>query len=100
MTGVKTLAGAYTLLVLTALFWAGNWVLARGIQGHMSPIAMAFWRWFGALVILLPFIAGPMVRQWPTIVRSWKVLLPLGVLGVALFNTFSYTGLKYTSATN
>ena len=100
MTGVKTLAGAYTLLVLTALFWAGNWVLARGIQGQMSPVAMAFWRWFGALVILLPFITRPMAREWPAIVRSWKVLLPLGVLGVGLFNTLSYTGLKYTSATN
>jgi drug/metabolite transporter (DMT)-like permease len=100
MTGARTNSGAYALLVLTALFWAGNWVLARGIQGHMSPIAMAFWRWFGALLILLPFVAGPMARQWPAIVRSWKVLLPLGVLGVALFNTFSYTGLKYTSATN
>jgi drug/metabolite transporter (DMT)-like permease len=100
VTGARTTSGAYTLLVLTALFWAGNWVLARGIQGHMSPIAMAFWRWLGALLILLPFVAVPMARQWPTIVRSWKVLVPLGVLGVGLFNTFSYTGLKYTSATN
>jgi drug/metabolite transporter (DMT)-like permease len=66
----------------------------------MSPVAMAFWRWFGALVILLPFITRPMAREWPAIVRSWRVLLPLGVLGVGLFNTLSYTGLKYTSATN
>jgi drug/metabolite transporter (DMT)-like permease len=100
MTGARTTSGAYALLAVTALFWAGNWVLARGIQGHMSPIAMAFWRWFGAFLILLPFIARPMAQQWPAILRSWKVLVPLGVLGVGLFNTFSYTGLKYTSATN
>jgi drug/metabolite transporter (DMT)-like permease len=100
MRVARTTSGAYTLLVVTALFWAGNWVLARGIQGHMSPIAMAFWRWFGAFLILLPFVARPMAQQWPTIVRSWKVLVPLGVLGVALFNSLSYTGLKYTSATN
>ena len=56
------LSTAYTLLVLTTLFWAGNWVIARGIQGYMSPIAMAFWRWFGALFILAPFVAAPIAR--------------------------------------
>ncbi len=47
---------AYVLLVLTVLFWAGNWVIARGIQGQMSPIAMAFWRWTAAFALLLPFV--------------------------------------------
>jgi drug/metabolite transporter (DMT)-like permease len=95
--GVST---AYTLLVLTTLFWAGNWVIARGIQGYMSPIAMAFWRWLGALVILAPFVAAPIVRERRAVLRAWKVLVPLGVLGVGLFNTLTYTGLKYTAATN
>ena len=99
MIGAKTTSAAYTLLVFTSLFWAGNWVLARGIQGHMSPIAMAFWRWFVALLILLPFVAGPIAREWRSLLRSWKVLVLLGVLGVAAFNTLSYTGLKYTTAT-
>ena len=91
---------AYTLLVFTSLFWAGNWVLARGIQGQMSPIAMAFWRWSVAFAILLPFVAAPVAREWRNILRSWKVLVVLGVLGVSAFNTLSYTGLKYTSAIN
>lgn len=91
---------AYTLLVLTALFWAGNWVIARGIQGQMSPIAMAFWRWLIALVILMPFIIGPIVREWSVLRRSWKILALLGTLGVAAFNTLTYTGLQYTTATN
>jgi drug/metabolite transporter (DMT)-like permease len=93
-------SAAYTLLVLTALFWAGNWVIARGIQGYMSPIAMAFWRWLAALVLLLPFVAAPIAREWPVVRRSWKVLALLGVIGVAMFNTLTYTGLKYTTATN
>lgn len=66
----------------------------------MSPIAMAFWRWFGALVILLPFVVGPMRREWSTIRRAWPILIPFGVLGVAGFNTLTYTGLKYTTVTN
>ncbi|MCW5606329.1 MAG: EamA family transporter, partial [Burkholderiales bacterium] len=62
----------YLLLSLCALFWAGNWVVARGMQGLMSPAAMVFWRWLAALIILLPFIAKPMIGQWPEIRRSWK----------------------------
>ena len=101
MTGARYGASAaYTMLVFTALFWAGNWVIARGIQGHMSPIAMAFWRWLAAFVILMPFVVKPIVREWPTIRRSWKVLALLGVIGVAGFNALTYTGLKYTTATN
>jgi drug/metabolite transporter (DMT)-like permease len=93
-------SSAYTLLVLTALFWAGNWVIARGIQGYMSPIAMAFWRWLAALIVLTPFVIGPIVREWPLVRRSWKILALLGVIGVGAFNTLTYTGLKYTTATN
>ena len=80
---------AYALLVLTALFWAGNWVIARGIQGYMSPIAMAFWRWLAALVLLLPFVVAPIAREWAVIRRSWKVLALLGVIGVVAFNTLT-----------
>ena len=91
---------AYVLLVLTALFWAGNWVIARGMQSQMSPIAMAFWRWLAALVILLPFVARPIAAEWVQIRRSWKIITLLGVIGVAGFNMLTYTGLKYTTATN
>ncbi|MEA3152802.1 MAG: hypothetical protein QOK44_391 [Betaproteobacteria bacterium] len=91
---------AYALLTFTALFWAGNWVIARGIQGYMSPIAMAFWRWLAALIVLLPFIVRPILTEWPAIRRSWKILALLGVIGVGAFNTLTYTGLKYTTATN
>jgi drug/metabolite transporter (DMT)-like permease len=93
-------SAAYVLLTCTALFWAGNWVIARGIQGYMSPIAMAFWRWFVALLILAPIVASPIAKEWRLIRRSWKILAVLGVLGVSAFNTLTYTGLKYTPATN
>lgn len=91
---------AYILLTLTALFWAGNWVVARGMQSHMSPIAMTFWRWVAALAILLPFVIRPMLRERAGIRRSWKMLLVFAILGVAGFNTLTYTGLKYTTATS
>jgi drug/metabolite transporter (DMT)-like permease len=101
MGGVPIKAStAYAFLVCTSLFWAGNWVIARGIQGQMSPVAMAFWRWFGALLILLPFVVKPIVSEWPALRRSWRLLLFFALTGVGAFNTLSYTGLKYTTATN
>lgn len=89
----------YVLLTLTSLFWAGNWVVARGLQHAMSPLAMAFWRWFAALLILLPFIARPLFAERAVIMRHWKMLALLGVLGVGCFNTFVYLGLRHTTAT-
>ncbi len=76
---------AYILLTLTVLFWAANWVVARAVQGQMSPIAMAFWRWFAAFVLLLPFVARPLVREWRGVRDGWKVIAVLGVLGVGGF---------------
>jgi drug/metabolite transporter (DMT)-like permease len=96
---IKT-STAYVFLVCTSLFWAGNWVIGRGLQGQMSPVAMAFWRWFGAFVILLPFVVRPIVAEWSRLRRSWLLLVFFAVTGVSAFNTLSYTGLKYTTATN
>ena len=49
----------YLLLSLTSLFWAGNTVLGRFIVGHVPPMTLAFIRWGGAFLILLPFAALP-----------------------------------------
>ena len=39
----STMSG-YLLLILTVLFWAGNFVLGRGVRGDVPPIALGFWR--------------------------------------------------------
>ncbi|HSQ02898.1 MAG TPA: DMT family transporter [Burkholderiales bacterium] len=90
----------YLLLCLTALFWGGNWVIARGLQDSMSPVAMSFWRWLIALFILLPFVARSMIAERRAIASSWKIMAVLGVLGVCGFTILCYTGLKYTMASN
>ncbi|OIP09138.1 MAG: hypothetical protein AUK49_08790 [Betaproteobacteria bacterium CG2_30_68_42] len=90
----------YLLLTLTSLFWAGNWVVGRGIRADVPPIALSFWRWAIAFVLLLP-IAWPHVRaQRAALARHWRVLLVLGLTGGACHNALTYTGLAYTSATN
>jgi len=90
----------YLLLVLTPLIWAGNWVVGRAMRNDMPPVAMGFWRWTLALLILLPFAAPELMREWRIVRDHWRVLAVLGCLGAALFNTMLYVGLQYTAATN
>ncbi len=91
---------AYAALILTMGFWASNAIVGRAMRDSVPPFTLAFGRWIIALVILAPF-AVPRVRaQRRQIRRHWRVILILGVVGVAAFNAFLYSGLKYTTATN
>jgi len=90
----------YLLLTLTALFWAGNAVLARALHNLMPPATMAFWRWVLALLLLFPFVVRPMYEQRALLRANWVRLALLGVLGVGCYNTFLYAALQTTTATN
>ena len=90
----------YLLLSLTSLFWAGNTVLGRFLAGHVPPITLAFIRWAGAFLILLPFAALPLMRDWPTIRKHVGLMVVLAATGVSAYNTMAYYGLQYTTAIN
>lgn len=88
------------LLILTTLFWAGNFVVARAMHLTLPPLSLSFWRWLLALIILLPWVAPKLLAERALLFKHWKILLLLAVLGVVNFNTFIYLGLQYTTATN
>jgi drug/metabolite transporter (DMT)-like permease len=89
----------YLLLSLTSLFWAGNTILGRFIAGHVPPITLAFIRWGGAFLILLPFAARQLARDWPAI-RAHFLMTLLSLTGFSAYNTMAYYGLQYTTAIN
>ena len=93
-------ASPYLLLVLTTLFWAGNFNVGRAISGEVPPLGLSFWRWIVAFAILLPFAYRPMKEQWSVLKQNVGLVLLLSVLGVAMFNSFVYLGLQTTTATN
>jgi drug/metabolite transporter (DMT)-like permease len=93
-------ASPYLLLVLTTFFWAGNFVLGRAVHELIPPIALSFWRWSAALMLVLPFAWPQLRRDWSGLRRHWVILSVLGVLGVTNFNTFVYLGLQTTTATS
>ncbi len=90
----------YLLLTLTALFWAGNAVMARALHHLLPPATMSFWRWVLALLLLFPFVMRPMYEQRALLRANWVRLGLLGVLGVGCYNTFLYAALQTTTATN
>jgi drug/metabolite transporter (DMT)-like permease len=90
----------YMLLSLTSLFWAGNTVLGRFIVGHVPPITLAFIRWSGAFVIVLPFAARHLARDWPVIRKHAGLMTLLALTGISAYNTMAYYGLQYTTAIN
>ena len=90
----------YLLLVLPPLFWSGNIVLGRAVHEAVPPVALAFCRWFGAFLIVLPFAWSALLRDRFVLARHWRMLLLLSFLGIAFFNSASYFALRYTTAIN
>jgi hypothetical protein len=66
------------LLTLSPLFWAGNWIIGRGLHADIPPMAMTFFRWLFAIVILAPFAWRHVKRDWPILRTHWKFLVVLG----------------------
>ena len=90
----------YLLLVLTIVFWAGNFTLGRAIHQDVPPIGLAFWRWTGGFLVMIAFSWTHLRRDWPAIVAHWRYMLLLSAIGVAAFNTLVYIGLHTTTAVN
>ncbi len=90
----------YLLLTLTPFFWACNWIIGRGLSASIPPMAMTFYRWLFAILILAPFALPHLKREWPIVWRNRRVLILLGICGVGSHNALAYLGLNYTSAMN
>lgn len=100
VNGRAGLVPIWMLAMLPPLFWAGNFVLARALHTEIPPIALSFWRWALALLILLPFVWRGLWRQRAALRRHGALLTLFAVLGITTYNTFAYLGLQHTTATN
>lgn len=93
-------SGAFALLAATSLLWAGNWVIGRALRESFDPVSLNFWRWTIAALVIAPFTLPAVIAQRELIRRHALILLGLALLGVALFQTLVYLGLRTTTAVN
>jgi drug/metabolite transporter (DMT)-like permease len=91
---------AYLLLVLTALFWAGNAIVGRALHATVPPITLSFWRWALAAAVLIPFAWRDLARDRGALLHAWPMMLVLSLLGIACFNTMLYIAAQTSTATN
>lgn len=87
-------------LVVVIMLWSGNAIVGRAVRDDIPPLFLALVRWTGALAILLPFAARHLLADRTKLLANWKIVLLLGLTGVASFNALIYTGLHYTTASN
>lgn len=90
----------YILLILTTLFWSGNFVLSRGMHSEIPPMSLSFWRWAVALLILCSFGLKHLIRERERVLEHRTFIITQGILGVAGFNTLIYYAIQTTTAIN
>ena len=93
-------AFAFFLLMLVALFWAGNTNLARAMAAEVPPLALTFWRIFLSVLILAPFALRTCWEARETVLRHFWFLNLLAFLSMSAFNALVYFGLNHTQAIN
>lgn len=90
----------YLLLILCVLFWSANFIIGRSVSGIVEPIELAFFRWGGVFIVILPFLVLRFKKIFFALKSHFGIMLVLSVLGISAFNTLLYIGLQDTTATN
>ncbi|WP_336634999.1 DMT family transporter [Lysinibacillus fusiformis] len=87
------------LMLVTSLLWGGNFVVAKTLVAHASPMTLTTVRWFIAVIVLVPLVWWKEKKLVPP-KQAIVPLLLMGVTGVALFNIFQFLALERTTSTN
>ena len=52
------------LATVAVTIWAGNFVIARGVNGQIPPITLAFCRWSLATILMIPIAYKSFKTEW------------------------------------
>ncbi len=87
---------AYILLVLTTLFWSGNFIVGKAASMFdIPPFSLNFYRWFFAGIILLPFTLKEILQKKNYIFKNIGFFIILGITSITIFNSAVYYSLYY-----
>jgi drug/metabolite transporter (DMT)-like permease len=88
------------LLILTAIFWAGNTVAGRLAVGHVSPMTLVILRWTVVLAVLWPIYGGQVRAHWSEVRPRLGRITLMAFLGYTAFNVLYYWAAYTTTAIN
>ena len=88
---------AYILLVLTTIFWSGNFIVGKAATIYdIPPFSLNFFRWLFAGIILLPFTFKEIILKKNYIKENFGLFIILGITSITVFNSIVYYSLYFT----
>jgi len=92
---------AFFLLTLSSFFWSGNFFVGKlAFNNDLSPFKLSFFRWFLAFIILLPLTIDEIMKTLPIYKKNIFLILIVSILGITIFNSFTYISLRTTLLIN
>jgi drug/metabolite transporter (DMT)-like permease len=90
----------YLLLIFTNLFFAFNIIVGKLLTEVIPPITLAFLRWLGSFLILLPFSWRKIWTYRRAFLSRWRIILALGFIGYSLTTILAYESVYHSTAIN
>lgn len=88
---------AYIFLILTTLFWSGNFIVGKAASlFDIPPFTLNFYRWAFAWLILAPFTLKEVIDKKNYILKNIKLIIILGITSITIFNSIVYYSLNFT----
>ncbi|MDC1296582.1 DMT family transporter [Alphaproteobacteria bacterium] len=92
---------AFFLLLISSLFWSGNFFSGKlAYNNNLTPFKLSFLRWFIAFIILFPFTILTIIKDFNIYKKNIILITFLSILGITIFNSFTYIALKTTLVIN
>ncbi|MBH98856.1 MAG: hypothetical protein CMM56_10465 [Rhodospirillaceae bacterium] len=90
---------AYIFLIINMALWGGALVVARSVYEMAPPMALTFWRWVVAVLVLLPFVARSLRRELPLKSEAKQSIYWICIT-MAIGTSLSLVAVNYTTAIN
>ena len=101
MINNKSIYFSFILLVTSSVFWSGNFFTCKIASLYdLTPFKLSFLRWSLAFLLLLPFTYKRIILDLNKYKKNLPYLLITSILGVTIFNSFTYLSLMHTQVIN
>jgi drug/metabolite transporter (DMT)-like permease len=101
MINNKSILFAVVLLIASSLFWSGNFFTGKIASLYdLTPFKLSFLRWSLAFLLLLPFTYKRIILDLNKYKKNLPYLIITSILGVTIFNSFTYLSLQTSMVIN